>query len=122
MSSKCQSVYSKLNFGNLKDSYAKLTSSQKREVDICLEEKYNKVIPKCDTMTNLFDNYDNELQKNETANELNEQSKYLYISNLMYLIFKIFLFVILGYFYLIYIKKPEVVTSIKETIETIKPH
>ncbi len=120
MSANCKSINNKINLGNLGTRYSSLSELDKRNLDLCLEEKYKSISPKCDTMPTLLDTYDKDYQKYNTSNEINEQSKYLYISNLMYLIFKVLLFILLGFFYFKYVQPSDVITKINENIKTVQ--
>ena len=49
----------------------------------------------------------NNIDKNNSAEELNKNSRFIYVYDLVYVICKIFLFVILGIIYVVFFKNAE---------------
>ncbi len=69
----------------------------------------------------LLNEYDNKVQRSVTTNEKNEQSKEQYISDVFYLILKIIIFVVLGFFYYLFIKTPQTaIEAVKSATEMVK--
>jgi len=72
-------------------------------------------------ISNLLDDYDENLQMNISANEKNEEGRQQYITDVFYIVFKVVMFVILGFFYYLFIKTPQgLVEGIKGTTEIVK--
>jgi hypothetical protein len=72
-------------------------------------------------ISNLLEEYDENLQRNISANEKNEQARQQYITDVIYIIFKVIMFVILGFFYYLFIRTPQgLIDGIKGTTEIVK--
>jgi hypothetical protein len=54
----------------------------------------------------------NEIEKNNSAEEMNKNTQYVYVYDLVYVICKVFLFVILGIIYVMFFKNAETVKNV----------
>jgi hypothetical protein len=111
-----------ITINNLENEYKKLTNdSDKAKFKSCLKNKYSSILLNSQILPNLLLDYDKRLERNVTATEKNEQSRQQYITDVFYLIFKLVIFVILGFFYYVFIKNPQTaIESVKGATEMVK--
>lgn len=115
------------NFDNiplskLKKEYNKLTNvDDMNNFKLCLKNKYSTIDSNTNNIPELLTAYQNRLEKNISANEKNEQSREQYITDVFYLIFKMIIFVILGFFYYLFIRNPQTaIEAVKSATEAVK--
>jgi hypothetical protein len=71
-------------------------------------------------ITKLMDTYKKKMSQQETAEEMNRNTQHLYLYDYIYLFCKIFLFIILGVMYYLWVGNKEVAEAYENTKETVK--
>jgi flagellar basal body-associated protein FliL len=71
-------------------------------------------------ITNLMNHYKNNINQQETAEEMNRNTQHLYVYDYIYLICKVFLFIILGVVYYVWVGKKEVEGAYETTKAAVK--
>ena len=71
-------------------------------------------------ITNLMNNYKKKIEQQDTADELNRNTQHLYVYDYIYLFCKVFLFIILGVVYYLWVGKKEVTDAYETTKEAVK--
>jgi hypothetical protein len=71
-------------------------------------------------ITKLMDNYKKKMNQQETADEMNRNTQHLYVYDYIYLFCKVFLFIILGLMYYLWVGKKEVTDAYETTKEAVK--
>jgi hypothetical protein len=66
-----------------------------------------------------MDTYKTRMNSQETADEMNQNTQYLYVYDYIYLLCKVFLFILLGLMYYIWVGKKEVTDAYENTKETV---
>jgi hypothetical protein len=115
--------FDNIPLNNLEEEYNKISNpDDKNKFKACLQSKYSGInTSKCDIVPDLLSDYDKKLQRNVTATERNEQSRQQYITDVFYLIFKLLIFVVLGFFYYLFIKTPQAaLDAVKGATEIVK--
>lgn len=72
-----------------------------------------------DAITKLMDTYKTRMNSQETADEMNQNTQHLYVYDYIYLLCKVFLFILLGLMYYIWVGKKEVTDAYENTKETV---
>lgn len=116
------SNFDSIPLSKLEEEYNKLTNVDDRNnFKLCLKNKYSTIGSDSSNIPELLTAYQNKLDRNISATEKNEQSKEQYITDVFYLIFKIVIFVVLGFFYYLFIRSPQnAIDAVKSATETIK--
>jgi hypothetical protein len=71
-------------------------------------------------ITKLMDTYKQKMIQQETADEMNRNTQHLYVYDYIYLFCKVFLFIILGLMYYLWVGKKEVADAYETTKEAVK--
>jgi len=71
-------------------------------------------------ITNLMNHYKKNISQQETAEEMNRNTQHLYVYDYIYLICKVFLFIILGVVYYVWVGKKEVEDAYETTKAAVK--
>jgi large-conductance mechanosensitive channel len=71
-------------------------------------------------ITKLMDTYKSKLSQRETAEEMNRNTQHLYMYDYVYLVCKVFLFIILALVYYLWVGKKEVTGAYETTKEAVK--
>jgi len=71
-------------------------------------------------ITKLMDTYKTKMNQQETADEMNRNTQHLYVYDYIYLFCKVFLFIILGLMYYLWVGKKEVTDAYETTKEAVK--
>ena len=71
-------------------------------------------------ITKLMDNYKKKMSQQDTADEMNRNTQHLYVYDYIYLFCKVFLFIILGLMYYLWVGKKEVTDAYETTKEAVK--
>ncbi len=71
-------------------------------------------------ITKLMDNYKKNINQQDTADEMNRNTQHLYVYDYIYMICKLFLFIILGVVYYAWVGKKEVEGAYETTKAAVK--